>query len=143
MEVLGTSGGFLEAFSGPNAPLSAAVCRKLGEELRAHRMDSKKGITTSSPTIAQRQGMTRASAPSTPSQNQTEDAGGRTAAQLYGKRQQLIEDGWNSPLRHLEEALKLEDPFNAAESLKDMHQQALEWSTTKWYPQVMLKLGNL
>ena len=42
---LHNTGTFIEVFSGPNAPLSAAVCRKVGQELPGHRVESFRGVT--------------------------------------------------------------------------------------------------
>eukprot|EP00435_Cladocopium_sp_Y103_P056202 s371_g18.t2 len=55
----------------------------------------------------------------------------RTAVQAarqpgYGKRVQLIPDGLNDPLQHMERALKLDHPFNAEAVLKTDHHNALD-----------------
>ena len=146
VEVLQASGRFVEIFSGPNAPLSQAVCSRLGERLKGHRVDCKKGITSELQRLAQvvdhrqveldpissQHGPREMSSvsdrrPEVSSNGIRMLEAGRQPS--YGKRQQLIPDGLNAVLRHLEEALRLEHPFNGAESLKDMHQQALDWST--------------
>jgi len=44
----------------------------------------------------------------------------------YGKRQQLILDGLLDPSRHIEEAKKLQHPFDALTVLKTDHQTALD-----------------
>eukprot|EP00435_Cladocopium_sp_Y103_P013062 s2693_g3.t1 len=140
MEVLGRDKKFIEVFSGPNAPLSAAVCHQCGEELQGHRVESTRGIKQELQRLAQvvdsRVALeaplkgTQSSLQSKPevlvNRHRMLEAMRQPS---YGKRQQLISDGLECPLRHMEEALKLEHPFCAQDSLKDMHQTALNWMT--------------
>eukprot|EP00435_Cladocopium_sp_Y103_P053256 s448_g17.t1 len=143
MQALGSEGSFVEVFSGPNAPLSSAVCRLLGEDLRGARVESTKGIKNELQRLAQvvsgaplvlepepkgSPGSQYAAPhhPESVANRQRMLKAGRQPS--YGKREQLIPDGLQNPLQHLEEALKLEHPFNVEASLKSMHLLALKFA---------------
>eukprot|EP00435_Cladocopium_sp_Y103_P062053 s206_g23.t1 len=141
--LLGSSGKFVEVFSGPNAPLSRAVCEEIGEPLRGSRVQTDKGlkvelqrlsqVLSADPSCPEASEVSPAGRPLTPEQviapeslvNRvtTLEAGKQPS---YGKRQQLIPDGLNSIREHLEKALRLPHPFNTMESLKEDHRKALE-----------------
>ena len=131
---------FVETFSGPNAPLSLAVAKVLGIPLRAKK-ETNKGVKT------KLQHLSQLISEDIASTFLRSDAGGpamkrqRVENSLqraivveagkqpgYGKRIQLIPDGIQDPLRHLEAALTLEHPFESEGVLKDDHHEALEKS---------------
>ena len=108
-------GIFTEVFSGPNAPLSAAICHATGQDLPGYRVESSRGITNG----AGRNG---------PIQAEFHRGGASTG---LGKRNQLIPDGLNSCMAHLREAMRLNHPFRGSLALNEDHRFALEEASLK------------
>ena len=129
---------FLEVFSGPNAPLSSAVAATVGESLvtkstslvedRALRTEESRATKPTSQ-------MTRDEPPSmtaTPRESKyRRDAISSGKQPSYGKRIQMIEDGLNDPIKHLEVAKTLQHPFSSLEPLKEDHRRAAEFLSSK------------
>ena len=130
---------FIEIFSGPNAPLSQAVCDRFGEALPGSRLNTERGVRSELRRLSQvmvpdLQNQTElidlpkdgkdvpAQAESSYSRLSMLEAGRQPS---YGKRQQLIPDGLNSTLLHLREARELVHPFNETQSLKPDHVSSL------------------
>ena len=136
-EILQQSGTFVEIFSGPNAPLSRAICETLGEELRGGKLETNRGIKQELQRIAQVVESSKVCKTRAKDQHPqwAEPPGGKVSRLNmlesgkqpgYGKRNQLIHDGLNCTKQHLNRALKLERPFNSMESLKGDHAQVFQ-----------------
>eukprot|EP00435_Cladocopium_sp_Y103_P021759 s2411_g5.t1 len=155
-KILGSKGTFMEVFSGPNAPLTRAMCQQLGEELRGTRLSTEKGLKVELQRLSQvmdasdlvpaSRGQERnakgliadslAAGGRIPDVSQTPEALTNRLAMLeasrqpsYGKRGQLIPDGLSSQRDHLERALRLTHPFDTLQVLKVDHLQILEQQT--------------
>eukprot|EP00435_Cladocopium_sp_Y103_P012194 s2155_g3.t1 len=155
-KILGSKGTFVEVFSGPNAPLTRAMCQQLGEELRGTRLRTEKGLKVELQRLSQvmdasnlipasrglemnakdRIGNSTAVRGRIPDVGQTPEALTNRLAMLeanrqpsYGKRGQLIPDGLSSQRDHLERALRLTHPFDTLQVLKVDHLQILEQQT--------------
>lgn len=124
---------FLEVFSGPNAPLSQAVGRLVGEKVDGLDSLSKhsKGIKTEFTSMDDlKDGATITREPSPQKVVETDQyrlaavESGRQPS--YGKRLQLIPDGLNSPSLHMEAAKKLQHPFDGEQSLKPGHVKTVD-----------------
>ena len=139
---------FIEIFSGPNAPLSRAVA--LEWEKKDHRNacpPSSEGVhvelaeittpvkyheTSKEPesfprSIDEISGTDTTMVVNEPEVNQYRMAAVQAAKQpSYGKRMQLIQDGLESPEKHMAEAKKLEHPFDSLSTLKEDHRKAVE-----------------
>ena len=133
---LQAGGVFTEVFSGPNAPLSAAVCRRIGQQLPGQRVESSRGVTNELQHLAQLVQGKPASLPSpVPCRSARAETSFYRLSTLeagrqpgYGKRTQLIADGLTL---HLKEALKLAHPFRGSAALKEDHVTALEEASVK------------
>eukprot|EP00435_Cladocopium_sp_Y103_P046884 s338_g13.t1 len=152
-DFLSQSGKFVEVFSGPNAPLSSAIGREMHAAVPGGILDTKKGVKNELQsvaqlmkdscdplhTLAQAKG-SGAEQPSSRAKKQTLECHGelkpgegynrlvvtQAARQPgYGKRVQLIPDGENDPIRHLEKAIQLEHPFSNESVLKEEHRSVL------------------
>ena len=132
---------FVEIFSGPNAPLSSAVAKVMGIPLPGAKKETNKGVKTElqhlsqliSEDIASTFLKTDAGSPAMKRQRVENSLQRAIVVEAgkqpgYGKRIQLIPDGMQDPLRHLEAALTLEHPFESEGVLKNDHQEALEKS---------------
>ena len=132
-KVLGDSGMFCEVFSGPNAPLSQEVGKRLKSVVPGRRLKSKddKGVKRELQHLAELVFDTNLQQMNEP-HHHTEVSRSReitvqSGKQLgYGKRVQLIPDGRNDPLLHLKSALALRHPFESETSLKADHRVALD-----------------
>ena len=133
-EILREGGKFVEVFSGPNAPLSQAICRSLGEVLPGSRLNTDRGVRSELRRLSQvlvEEGQTplpsraisQAPKPEHKASRVNMLEAGRQPS--YGKRIQLIPDGLNSVFDHLQMATRLEHPFNGTLSLKEDHVEAL------------------
>ena len=135
-DVLKEKGTFVEIFSGPNAPLSAAVCKAFGESLKGGRLETNRGVKQELQRIAQVvENSTKLARPESRPLQIAEVPDGRVSRLNmlesgkqpgYGKRNQLIPDGLNCTKQHLNQALKLEHPFNSMMSLKWDHAEVLQ-----------------
>ena len=135
-DVLKEKGTFVEIFSGPNAPLSAAVCKAFGESLKGGRLETNRGVKQELQRIAQAvENSTKLARPESRPLQIAEVPDGRVSRLNmlesgkqpgYGKRNQLIPDGLNCTKQHLNQALKLEHPFNSMMSLKWDHVEVLQ-----------------
>lgn len=166
LQEIDSGGLFLEVFSGPNAPLSAAVCRCIGMALPGSRVASKKGVKTELQKLADvvTEDIYHHAEPQPPSavvsraerDTGCDEPAGRYVWSFplsapagaesspgvetnpyrlagveagwqpsYGRRTQLIPDGLNHGIHHLERALALHHPFRQMGSLKEDHQAAL------------------
>ena len=139
-EILRGTGTFLEIFSGPNAPLTQAVCEQLGEQMRGGKLETTRGIKQELQRITQvvesshveiqpSIGAAKRLAESThdkPSRLSMLESGKQPG---YGKRTQLIPDGLQCAKEHLRQAMELEHPFGTMESLKEDHARALDQQT--------------
>ena len=125
---------FLEVFSGPNAPLSAAVAATVGEELS----DAKPSLLGREGTLVEGSRTETGAEPrcQTPDldlpltaaeSKYRKDAISSGKQPSYGKRTQMIADGLNDPIKHLEHAKRLAHPFASMETLKDDHVRAAEY----------------
>ena len=127
-----TGGRFVEVFLGPNAPLSAAICRQLEIPLPGARVATTKGVYNELQQLADVMTEEAATLPPSWRQPSVESnpyrlAGVEAGRQPgYGGRTQLIADGLNDELAHLERALTLSHPFRQQESLKPDHRDALD-----------------
>ena len=128
---------FLECYSAPRAPLSAAVAVELGtpppKPYKGERptrnvpkeMDDSRAIPASCAFPC---------AGSEPGALATESNAYRLSAveagrqPSYGKRAQLIPDGLNDPGQHIARAKTLGHPFHSSKSLKEDHRSAIEHS---------------
>ena len=131
-------GPFVEIFSGKNAPLSASLAKAWGVSLpKADKslVDEKGEVVEFSETQRGKSVEPVATKGATaPCVNEGPEPANcyRSAAvqaakqPSYGKRQQLILDGLLDPSRHIEEAKKLQHPFDALTVLKTDHQTALD-----------------
>eukprot|EP00435_Cladocopium_sp_Y103_P026213 s4096_g6.t1 len=139
--VLGSDGSFVEVFSGPNAPLSRAMCEQWDEELKGSRLNTERGLKVEMQRLAQVTDTSKV-LPATPlvnsnprGQRPPESASNRLAMleagrqPSYGKREQLIPDGLQSEKGHLEEALRLQHPFETQQVLKADHEQVISQYT--------------
>ena len=138
---------FLEIYSGPNAPLSRAVSESRGGPEVAPRGDAS-GI---------REGQDLSHASSLPGQKAPPDvpvsqpttgtpagskrpkwgnhvAIGSSRQPGFGRRQQLIPDGLQDPVKHLKMAGQLEHPFRMEGALKEDHRAALRWEANSQDP---------
>ena len=52
----------------------------------------------------------------------------------FGRREQLVPDGLNDPIKHLQAACKLDHPFHATEALKSDHAACFEWEQATPHP---------
>ena len=139
-DFLSSSGKFVEVFSGPNAPLSSAIGREMHAAVPGGVLDTKKGIQSELQSVAQLIQNGRAQPADTTREHPSPRAShvGRKhsipdegynrmvvtqAARQpgYGKRIQLVPDGENDPVRHLEKALLLDHPFSKETVLKEDH----------------------
>lgn len=133
------AGNFVEVFSGPNAPLSEAVCRAEQVPLPGVRLQTQRGVRNELQTLAEvvegAPPVARRSTPGVPPVRESRPVeigayclpgveAGRQPS--YGKRTQLIADGLNDELKHLELALRLAHPFRQLTSLKQDHCKALD-----------------
>ena len=126
---------FVEVFSGPNAPLSAAVAGVAGcpppgdrvsdkgqrefQSLKDLKMAQKEG----SPTLKPSSPVSRVN----PTQETNREYAVNSGRQpSFGKRKQMIEDGVNDPVKHLEMARTLKHPFERMEGLKQIHKQCID-----------------
>ena len=136
-ELLGREGTFLEIFSGPNAPLTQAVCQQLGEPMRGGKLETTRGIKQELQRIAQvvENSKSEIQSGSKDLRRLAESSDGKPSRLSmlesgkqpgYGKRTQLIPDGLQCAKEHLRQALRLEHPFGTMESLKEDHARALE-----------------
>ena len=131
--ILGTHGRFCEVFSGPNAPLSQEVARKIGSRVPGRRLDisNQKGVRNELQHLAD---LIKVSEPDPSWETWSPKEISRARAVTvqsgrqpgYGKRIQLIPDGTNDPLRHLKMSLGLTHPFEAELVLKEDHRLSLE-----------------
>ena len=129
-EYLKPGDAFVEIFSGPNAPLSSEVARVHGIPLPGARVGkSDKGVKRElqklsdlSPAKPVRSGEP---VERTFSRLSALEAGKQPS---YGKRVQLIEDGINDELVHLNLAKDLIHPFSTLDVLKQEHKEALEFT---------------
>ena len=148
-DFLSQSGKFVEVFSGPNAPLSSAVGRRMDATVPGMLLDTKKGLRNELQSVGQlitngdscheaaspREKLTPREVPVQDVQNSLEEPYNRLVVTQaarqpgYGKRVQLIPDGENDPIRHLEKALLLEHPFSKETVLKEDHAQVLSRAT--------------
>ena len=154
-KLLGSEGTFLEVFSGPNAPLSRAICEQLGEELRGSRLQTERGLKVELQRLAQIMdiGDVIPSTPTpvaTPSVCLTPETATNRLAMLeagrqpsYGKREQLIPDGLESEREHLERALQLSHPFETQQVPKRDHAEVLEQYTASDKDMNLLRLRVL
>ena len=154
-KLLGSEGTFLEVFSGPNAPLSRAICEQLGEELRGSRLQTDRGLKVELQRLAQIMdiGDVIPSTPmpvATPSVCLTPETATNRLAMLeagrqpsYGKREQLIPDGLESEREHLERALQLSHPFETQQVPKRDHAEVLEQYTASDKDMNLLRLRVL
>jgi len=144
-KMLGSGRKFVEIFSGPNAPLSREVATILGEPLRGSRVSSKeKGVKNELSSITEliAAEVEEIGVKTTPKYPQSEDSQLEMEAETlayrlaavkagkqpsFGKRTQLIPDGIQDPLKHLETAVGLTHPFEGLEVLKADHQDAIEF----------------
>lgn len=133
---------FLEVFSGPNAPLSAAVGSVFKTPVPGGPLDTKgKGVKSELQALVEvigegkkrtRKGDSEEHVVSPRNLGLAEAAVNRLRTlesgkqPSFGKRFQIISDGINDPERHLEEALKLDHPFNTSVSLKQDHRKVLD-----------------
>ena len=133
---------FLEVFSGPNAPLSAAVGSVFKTPVPGGPLDTKgKGVKSELQALVEvigegkkrtRKGDSEEHMVSPRNLGLAEAAVNRLRTlesgkqPSFGKRFQIISDGINDPERHLEEALKLDHPFNTSVSLKQDHRKVLD-----------------
>ena len=139
--------GFLEVFSGPNAPLSNAVSLRFtgcGVERREVRTVRAEAQARTDPP-AQHAWLPAAAGgppprpldqpPAVPAHavrgaGEVEVAYNRRLAVAsgrqpsFGKRSQLIPDGLNDPLGHLRIALTLDHPFASVDLLRECHRDA-------------------
>ena len=126
---------FVEVFCGPNAPLSAAVagvaaCPPPGDRVsdRGQReFQSLKELETA----PKERVPTSKSSPPTGRVNPTQEMNREYAVNSgrqpsFGKRKQMIEDGVNDPVKHLEMARTLKHPFERMEGLKQIHKQCID-----------------
>ena len=136
---------FVEVFSGPNAPLSLEVASNFGEPLRGSKLTSSgKGVKNELSSISEliskeirSIGEEASSALDISSKAKgpqaTESLPNRLAAvkagkqPSFGKRTQLIPDGLQNQMLHLERAVCLTHPFEGLEALKQDHQEAIEF----------------
>ena len=142
LDYLKPGDSFLEVFSGPNAPLSAAVGSVFKTPVPGGPMDTKgKGVKSELQALVEvigegkkrtRKGNSEEQMVSPRNLGLAEAAVNRLRAlesgkqPSFGKRSQIISDGINDPERHLEEALKLDHPFNTSVSLKQDHRKVLD-----------------
>ena len=128
---------FVEIYSGPNAPLSNAISLNFRKESipameKSHTPQEREKQTgePALPTFQASSGVAKSG--KFPSEVETSTnrvlavAAGRQPS--FGKRTQVIKDGINDPLKHLEEARKLIHPFDLPRGLKAMHEEGLKWS---------------
>ena len=138
-ELLGSGKSFIEIFSGPNAPLSQAVSDLIGIPLPGKRRESVNGLKKELQDLSQLilaptniPGAEELHSPVPWLQPRTENDRGRAIAVEagkqpgYGKRVQLIPDGLNDPVNHLNRAVTLSHPFGECGTLKEDHRMALE-----------------
>ena len=140
-EVIHEEGKFLEVFSGPNAPLSVAVADLFGLSVPGQRLSrSEKGVKNelqhlsqileADPVLGEKVDPTT-SAIWHMSEGYNRDVAIQAGKQPgYGKRQQLIPDGTQDPVRHLEKALRVGHPFNSDTVLKEDHKVVFRRSLT-------------
>ena len=141
---------FLEVFSGPNAPLSHAVAKAVGETLGEPRSsisdpmatttersrggpctreDGKPREIGSHSSESHPGGIVPAAHPCIPEESHRkyrQDAVASGKQPSYGKRVQLIPDGLNCPGQHFRLAQKLQHPFSSLEPLKADHERVVE-----------------
>lgn len=136
---------FVEVFSGPNAPLSREVAQVHGIDLPGFRVSkSGKGVKNE----LQKLSDLRPDKPP-PLKETVEYTFSRLSAleagkqPSYGKRVQLIDDGINDEIVHLNLAKDLSHPFNTLSVLKDDHLEALEHSGTDCRGANMQRLKTL
>ena len=125
---------FLEIYSGPNAPLSKAVSEKMGGPEVAPRGDASQ--MREGQELAHANKLPVASPEAKPGESPAarkqpkwsdQIAVGSSRQPGFGRRQQLIPDGLDDPVRHLKLASHLEHPFQAKGTLKEDHRAALSW----------------
>lgn len=147
---------FVGVFSGPNAPLTAAVCERLGVDMPGTRLATEKGVrmelqrlshlTDCSSLLPERDPKTEQNTSTDRQSHSLQPAVKRVEPESswnrrssletgrqpsFGKREQLIPDGIHSPQKHLAKALELDHPFNTLATLKEDHCNSLkQWSTT-------------
>ena len=140
----GNEPSFLEVFSGPNAPLSHSIGRTTGAPVPGGRLNTgEKGEKSEFQRLKQLaleidpepKGIFRYGGSEPPplgdKVTKEEPYNRLVAIQAakqpgYGKRIQLIPDGLKDPCKHLEEAMKLEHPFDHDTVLKTDHSKSLE-----------------
>lgn len=121
---------FIEIFSGPNAPLSQAVAETVGEriEMASESLVPDQGnvIEYSLSQVQDKRGYEQGPDLSlVERKSNRRDAVSSGTQPSYGKREQLIPDGINDPLEHLQQAKSVEHPFEAVNSLKPDHRESL------------------
>ena len=144
-KILKQGQSFVDVFSGPNAPLSLEVASNFGEPLRGSKLSSSgRGIKNELSSISELiskeirgLGEEASSASNNSSKAKgpqaTESLPNRLAAvkagkqPSFGKRTQLIPDGLQNQMLHLERAVCLTHPFEGLEALKHDHQEAIEF----------------
>ena len=148
----GAEFGFLEIFSGPNAPLSSRVAEEFGCSLpppakslaspdgkQIERVAADPKRENRPPLDKWRDSVLDKSAIKKPIPGPTKDEVSkyrREAIQSgrqpsYGGRTQLIPDGLNDPEKHLRRAKELRHPFESMEALKNSHEACLKELATK------------
>ena len=145
-ETISDNGKFLEVFSGPNAPLSVAVGEEMNLDVPGQRLSrSEKGVRNELQHLSQilEIGEMHLDPIGSPfvspirdeihheSEGYNRDVTIQAAKQPgYGKRRQLIPDGTQDPVKHLEKALKVGHPFNADTVLKEDHKTLIKRSSS-------------
>ena len=149
---------FVEVFSGPNAPLSHAVGKATGATVPGGRLSSgEKGVKSELQHLKQ---LTREICSGNPSGEPIKESSKSPLSSAaepynrlvaiqsakqpgYGKRVQLIPDGLRDPGLHLEEAIKLDHPFDHDTVLKVDHGRSLEFMSHLEEKEVRSRLATL
>ena len=152
LEELDVPSTFIEIFSGPNAPLSCAVSRRLGvspppklvPDVEIEKFEKTEASSLQELAGAKRVALeSKAPAASTdPGSPVPPQRGSVPLAELetnrlhaleagkqpsYGKRIQLIPDGINCPEEHFSRAKKLQHPFDSEFAIKADHSTAIDF----------------
>ena len=126
--------GFIEVFSGKNAPLSHAVGRVTGREVPGLALETLgHGVKTELNTLAALLATLPLHDEAFPRALDARNAESRHRVAMieaskqpsYGKRVQLIPDGLEDPMAHMNNALLLSHPFCNFGVLKEDHAEAL------------------
>ncbi len=133
----GSLSSFVEIYSGPNAPLSNAISERFsGESIQGveqriigrefQSIDEVAGAArpaSSKPEPVRKEAGSKNSTLSAANRQNALSSGRQPS---FGKRTQLVPDGINHPMKHLDAAKGLTHPFDEDVSLKTIHRECLK-----------------